>query len=127
MSPSPRDDRVRLPAFARFVGEQRRVNAAEDDPRAARARRLSDRIAAQRVAGVDADADDVARRDVVGVELRECLVDEERVAPFGAGRGRQDEQPARRDDGNPKRHSLGLTRCNANAHAATLRDTVLKG
>src|SRR5262249_47159064 len=44
----------------RFVGKERRVNAAEHHPCAARAHLASDLIPAERVAGVDANADDVA-------------------------------------------------------------------
>ena len=52
------------------------MDAAEDDPGAALARRASDLVAAQGVAGVDADADDVAGRDGRQVERLERLVDD---------------------------------------------------
>ena len=48
-----------------FVREERGVNAAEDDPGAALARHPADFVAAQRIARMDADADDVARGDLV--------------------------------------------------------------
>ena len=51
---------MRAAVLVRLLGKERRVNAAEDDPRAALARHAADLVAAQRVAGVDADADDVA-------------------------------------------------------------------
>ena len=59
------DDRVRAAELERFFGIQRGVDAAVNDLRAALARQPSDLVAAQGVAGVDADADDVAR-------LRSC-------------------------------------------------------
>ena len=58
------DDRVRGAVLARFVRVERGVNAAEDDRRATLAREAADLIAAQRVRGVDADADDIARFDL---------------------------------------------------------------
>ena len=45
----------------RLFRKQRRVDAAEDDPGAPLAREPADFVAAERIAGVDADADDVAR------------------------------------------------------------------
>ena len=57
------------------------MNAAEDDPGAALARQPADLVAAQRVAGVDADADDVARRELRGVDGVERFVHEVRIAP----------------------------------------------
>src|SRR5581483_7803708 len=44
---------------SRFVWKQRRVNPAVDDVRAARPDLAADFVPAKRVAGVDADADDV--------------------------------------------------------------------
>jgi hypothetical protein len=52
------NDGVRVSLFPCFVGEQRRVNAAEHYPGAAGARHLADRVAAQRIPGVNADAYD---------------------------------------------------------------------
>jgi hypothetical protein len=53
---------------------------------------------------VNADADDVARRHLSGIDGIERLVDDVRIAPPHARRRGQHEQPARRDDGNPERH-----------------------
>ena len=49
--------------LARFVREQRRMNAAEDDEGPSGPRGLSDPVAAQRIPRVDADADHVAGLD----------------------------------------------------------------
>ena len=57
------DDRVRGAMLEDLVREERGVNAAEDDPGAALARQAADLVAAPRVAGVDADADDVTLGD----------------------------------------------------------------
>ena len=58
--------RVRAAELDRLVRIERRVNAAVDDVRAALARRAPDFVAAQRVAGMDADADDVAGCTLAG-------------------------------------------------------------
>jgi hypothetical protein len=52
---------VRATVFANLFGEQRRVDAAEDDGGATFASGLPDRVPAQRIRRVDADADDIAR------------------------------------------------------------------
>jgi len=57
---------VRLTELCRFFGIERRMDAAKDDVCAARARLLADAIAVHRVAGMDADANDVTRRDGLG-------------------------------------------------------------
>ena len=102
------DDRVRRAMLARFVGIERRVDAAEHDRRAALAREAAEVIPAQRVRRVDADADHVARRDALEVERLERFVDDHRRAVVG-GRGRgKHVQPARRDDGGPERDVRGI-------------------
>ena len=98
------DDRVRRAVLARFVRKQRGVNAAVHDPGAALPGDPSDLVAAQGVARVDADADDVAGDDRFGVQRLEGFVDDEGIAPGGPGRGGQHIQPARRDDRHAKRH-----------------------
>ena len=71
---------------------------------APRARGLAaDFVAAPGVARVDADADDVAGFDGVEVELFERLVARCGIAPFGAGGGGEDIQPAGRNDGDAER------------------------
>ncbi len=62
--------------------------------------RAPDLVAAKRVGGVNADADDVARRDV----LRDHMFDASRrrgaARPIGSRRRGKDVQPPRGDDGN---------------------------
>ena len=71
-----RHDSVRATELARLVWKERRMDAAVYDIRACRTCRGADLVAAERVAGMDADADDVARRDGRGVEAFERLVDQ---------------------------------------------------
>ncbi len=71
---------MRAAEVLRFLGIERRVDAAVDDHRAARARRGADLVAAQRVAGVDADADDVAGLHGLEIERLERLIGDPRIA-----------------------------------------------
>ena len=71
---------VRLAALERLLRKQRGVNAAVHDPGAALAGHAADLVAAQRVAGVDADADDVAGRDCRWIDRLERFVDENGIA-----------------------------------------------
>ena len=61
---------------AHAVGKEGGVDAAEYDVRACRTGRHADFIAAERVARVDADADDVAGCDGRGIEALERFVDQ---------------------------------------------------
>src|ERR1700733_5477266 len=89
-------------SFKGFFGEERGVNAAVDDPCSAGAGHAADLVAAQCVAGVDADADDVAGLDGFGDDLFEGLIDEDGVAgDFRCGRG-EHEKPSRGDDRGAK-------------------------
>ena len=92
-------DGVRAAALEHLLREERRVNAAEHHVRAALARQRPDLVAAQGVAGVNADPDHVAGGDLVGIERVERFVAEHGVAPARRGRRRQDVHPSRRDDG----------------------------
>ena len=57
---------------------------------------------------MDADADDIARLDGREVDTFERLIDQPGIAPTRAGRGREDVQPARRDDGHAERLIAGI-------------------
>ena len=85
MSPSPLTMAWPRAEVQGFVRVQRGVNAAIDDERAPVASDPADLVSAQGVARVDADADDVARRDGGRVELLEGLVGDERIAVFRGG------------------------------------------
>ena len=83
----------------------------------------ADFVAAQGVAAVDADPDDVARRDGVDVEGLERFVGDDRVA-VGRRRGRgQHIEPARGDDGHSEREMARIDQ--VNTHPNTLRCSVV--
>jgi hypothetical protein len=71
---------VGLAAFEGFFGEEGGVDAALDDPGSAFSGDAADFVAAEGVAGVDADADDVAGLDGFGEDLLEGFVDEDRIS-----------------------------------------------
>ena len=70
------DHAVGAASFIRLVGIQRRVNAAEDHRRAARAHGRANLIAAQRISRVDPNPDDVAGVDGVELERLERFIDD---------------------------------------------------
>jgi hypothetical protein len=113
------NDRVRPAFLPRLVREQRRVDAAVDDERSGGPRLAPDFVAAQGVAGVDADADDVARCETGAVEDVERLILEERDAVTVGGRRGEDEQPARGDDGDAKGHVAWIDEEDSHAHFGT--------
>ena len=100
--------RMRLSALVAFVRKERGVDPAVDD-QAPRARAmLPDLIAAQRVAGMDADADNVAGGNGVRIQRIQRLVDEDRLAIFGRRRRREDEQPSWRDHSRTEGDVTGI-------------------
>jgi hypothetical protein len=107
------DDRMGGANLVRFVGEQRSVYPAVDDPRAARARRLPHLVSAQRVPRVDTDAHHVTGFHGGGVESLERLVDQDGVAIAAGRRRREHEKPARRNDGNAERRVAGIDQMNS--------------
>ncbi len=110
---------MRAAVLVDFVRKQRGVNAAEDDPGAARAREPSNLVSPKRVPRVDPDADDVALRDFVQIDGIQRFVDEMGVAPLRAGRRREDVKPARSDDGHPERQIARVNQMYAGGHEVT--------
>ena len=102
------DRRVGAAALVRLVRIERRVDAAVHDPRPPLARPPAERVADQGVAGVDADAHDVAGLDPADVERLEALVDQDRIAPLAGRRRREHVQPAGGDDGHAEREMAGV-------------------
>ena len=100
-------------AFASFLRKERGVNAAEYDPGAAFARQPPDRVSAQRIAGVNPDADDIPRSEVRRIDVLKRFVNQVWIAPARPGRGGQDVQPPRRDDGDAKREVAWIDQMNA--------------
>ena len=91
-----------------FVGEERRVDAAEHDEGAPAPRETPDLVATQHIGGVNADADDITRPDAVQIERLERFVDDNRRAEAGRRRGGKHEEPARRDHRGSEREIAGI-------------------
>ncbi len=89
------DDDVRAAEIARFLRKQRGMDAAVDDGGAARADQRPDLVAAERVTGVNADADDVAGPDRIDVERLERFVGDAGIAELSE----EWRQPIRRASG----------------------------
>ena len=81
--PIAADDRVRLAMLPGFVRVERGVNPAEHHVSAAGSNETAQLIAADRIGGVDADADHVTCRDAVEIERLEGFVGDGRAAVFG--------------------------------------------
>jgi hypothetical protein len=88
------------------------VDAAVDDPGSAFAGDAADFVTAEGVAGMDADADDVAGLDGFGGDLFEGLVDEDGIScgrRCGCG---ENEEPTGGDYGGPKGVIAGIYEMN---------------
>ena len=66
--------------LARFIGIQSGVNSSEDNIRAAGASQRPKFVAAQSIRRMDADANNVARRDGFGIKGSEGFIDERGIA-----------------------------------------------
>ena len=95
------------------------MNAAEDDKGASRPRGLSDPVAAQRIPGVNADADHVAGLDRVVFHPLQRFIDQERCAVPRRRSRREHVLPPGRDDGRTKRHVARIDE--VNAHGCPLK------
>ena len=104
---------MRAAELVRLVGIERRMNAAEDDGRAALARLAADFVAAQRVERMDADADDIAARDAVEIDRIERFVDDAGIAVLARRRRGEHVEPPGRDDGRTKRNIAGIDEVNS--------------
>jgi len=74
------DGRVSGTALVSFFREECRVNATKDDRRPSVPRERSNLVPSKRVAGVNPDADDIARLDLADVERFQCFVGNARSA-----------------------------------------------
>ena len=83
-----------------------------DDVGAARARGLADLVAVHRIAGMNADADDVAGRDRGGIPGVERFIGDDRVAVLFGGRRREHVKPSRRNNPNAERQGTGVDEVN---------------
>jgi hypothetical protein len=103
--------------LAAFIRIQRGMDPPEDHRGAARTRRAADLVATQRIAGVDADADDVTTLDRARVEPFEHLVGQPRHTVLARRRAGEDEQPSRRDHRNAKRLIRWIHEMHGHGHA----------
>ena len=101
------------PAFEGFLGEEGGMDAAVDDPGSALSSDAAYFVAAKSVAGVDADADEVAGLDGFGEDLLDGFIDEDGVAGCGWGSGGEDEKPTWSDDGGTEGVVAGVDEMNA--------------
>ena len=91
------------------------MDAAEDDGRSAGSREHADLVAAQRIAGVYADSDDIAGLNPPHIEGVERFIRNLWLAKRRRRRRRQDEQPPRRDDANAERQVTRIHQMNSHA------------
>ena len=96
------DHGMRAAPFVCFVGVKRGVNPAVDDPRSTLARLEAKVVTDERITGMDADADNITRLERVWIERLENFVGQDRIAPLGWGRRREDIEPARGDESGPE-------------------------
>ncbi len=116
------DDGVCGSLLEYFFGKQRGVDSAEGDPRAALSGNAADLIPAQRVAGMNADADDVTGRDGGRVQRLQRFVDDVGIAPRPRRRRRQHVEPPGRDDGHAVREIARIDQMYASIwHAPSLK------
>jgi hypothetical protein len=116
---------VSVAAFEGFFGEEGGVDAAVDDPGSAFAGDAAYLVAAEGVAGVNADADDVVGLDGFGEDLFEGFVDEDGIScrrRCGCG---EDEEPTGGDYCSPKRVVAGIYEMNANVNLPFLRTSAV--
>ena len=92
---------------------QGRVDAAIHDPGSAFTRHASDFHAAQSIAGMDADANDIAGLNEFGLNLFKGLVGNERIAVAGRSSGGKHVQPTRRDHADAERSIAGIDQVDA--------------
>ena len=106
----PLDDGVRVSTLEAFLREEGGVDSAVDDGGSALTGDASHLIAAKRIAGVDADADNIADSYRFRVDLFERLVDQDGLpATLGVAAARTKSQRGV-ITAVPKELSLGLTR-----------------
>jgi hypothetical protein len=95
-------DGVRPAVLVRFLRKKCRVNAPKHHPGAFGSGQAPDLVTAKRVARVNPDPDDVARRDRRKIQPFQRFVDDDRIAPRVTRRRGQHIQPSRSDHGDPE-------------------------
>ena len=97
----------------RLLRIERGMDSAEHHPGAPLARRASDLVSSQGVAGVDADADDVAGLDALQIEMLQSFIADFGIAERLVGRSGQNVQPSWRDDCSPESGIAWIDEVNA--------------
>src|SRR4029077_13998833 len=87
------------------------------DPGTALAGQLPHFVSTPRVAGVNPDSDDIAWVNGCSVDRVERFVDDDGVAPLGAGGGGQHIQPPRRDNRHAKRYVTRIQQMDSSTHS----------
>ncbi len=106
-----------------LFGEQRGVNAAEDHGGAAFANDPPQFVAAKRIGGVNADADDISLLNLLRIESFQALINDVGISkPPGRGGGKN-VKPARGDDPYSERNVAGVDEVHSHCAAYSLRDT----
>jgi hypothetical protein len=114
------DHGVSTAALEGLAGVQRSVNPAIDHPRAALARHASDLISTQSIAGMDTDADNIARLYLLGIQRFQRLIDQYGIAKTSRRGCRQNVQPAWSNYGCAERNFTGIDEVNAHAMSPSL-------
>jgi len=114
------DHRMSAAQFMGLVGIEGGVNASKHDVGAAFAGQLPDLVAAERVGGVDADADNIAGLNLIQFYRLQGLVHQAGIAKARGCRRCEHIQPARGYDRGAKRNFTGIDEVNAHAMSPSL-------
>jgi hypothetical protein len=109
----PFDDGMGVALLEGFFRKEGGVDSTVDDPGSAFAGDASDFVAAEGIAGMDADADDVSGMNGFGDNLLDGFVGKDGIACDGWRGGGEDEQPSRSDDRCSKRIVAGIDEVDA--------------
>ena len=107
------DHRMCPAPLKRLFRIERGMDSPEHDPGAALACRASDLVSSQGVAGVNANADDVAGLDALQIEMFQSFIADFGIAERLIGRGGQNVQPSWRDDCGPEGGIAWIDKMNA--------------
>ena len=89
---------VRASEFVRLVRKQGCMNSTVDHECPSLASQPADFIAAQCVAGVNSNSNNVAGRNGCDIQLLQCFINDYGIAEAGGGRSGEHIEPPRRDD-----------------------------
>src|SRR5258706_16233479 len=98
-----------------FVRIEGGVNSSENHVCASIPCQFPDFVAAESICGVDADANNIARLNLVGVHGLKGFIDQAGIAKARRGSRRQNIQPARSNYSCAERNFTGINEVNAHA------------